>query len=48
MTFKIENTPNTFQRAMDVIITPVKWQIALTYLDDIVKFSRMPEEHVTR
>lgn len=36
----LKNIPGTFQWAMEVIMSLVKWQSALVYLDDIVVFSR--------
>jgi len=36
------NAPATFQRAMDMILAGVKWQICLVYLDDVIVFSRSP------
>lgn len=47
MPFGLKNAPATFQRAMDVIVAPVRWQTALVYLDDIVIFFRTLEEHIT-
>ena len=46
MPFGLKNAPATFQRAIDVILSSVKWQFALVYLDDIVIFSPKPEEHI--
>jgi len=40
------NAPATFQRAMDMILAGEKWQICLVYLDDVIVFSRSPEEHL--
>jgi len=40
------NAPATFQRAMDMILAGVKWQICIVYLDDVIVFSRSPEEHL--
>jgi len=31
---------------MDIILAGVKWQICLVYLDDVIVFSRSPEEHL--
>jgi len=31
---------------MDMILAGVKWQICLVYLDDVIVFSRSPEEHL--
>lgn len=49
----LKNVPGTFQCAMDVIwsLAPVKWQLALVYLDYIAVFLRSPcndIEHVKR
>ena len=41
--FGLCNAPATFQRAMDMILAVVKWQICLVYLDDVIFFSRFPE-----
>lgn len=30
---------------MGVLLTKVKWKFALAYLDDVIIFSCMPEEH---
>ena len=45
--FGLSNAPATFQRAMDMILAGVKWQTCLIYLDDVIVFSRSPEEHLT-
>lgn len=42
----LQNTPGTFQQAMHVILSTVKYQFALVYLDVIVIFSRTPDEHI--
>jgi len=44
--FGLCNAPAMFQRAMDMILAGVKWQICLVYLDDVIDFSRSPEEHL--
>jgi Reverse transcriptase (RNA-dependent DNA polymerase) len=38
MTFGLRNAPSTFQRAMDVILSGVRWQKYLCYLGDIIVF----------
>lgn len=51
MSFDLKNAPETIQRAMDVILLLVKWQLALVYIDNIVVFSRSQRdliEHVRR
>jgi len=44
--FGLCNARTTFQRAMDMILAGVKWQICLVYLDDVIVFSGSPEEHL--
>jgi len=44
--FGLCNAPATFHRAMDMILEGVKWQICLVCLDDVIVFSRYPEEHL--
>ena len=46
MPFGLKNAPATFQRAIDIILSTVKWQFALIYLDDVVVFSRTFDEHM--
>jgi len=36
----------TFQRALDIILSGLKWQLCLVYLDDVIIFSATPEQHV--
>ncbi len=46
MPFGLVNAPMTFQRAMDMILSGLKYEICLCYLDDIIVFSRTWEEHL--
>lgn len=46
MPFGLNNTPGTFQRAIDVLLASVKCKIALVYLDDIVIFYKKLKKHV--
>lgn len=46
MPFGLKNVPGTSQRAMDVILFPVKRQFVLVYLDDTVLFSRSLRNHI--
>jgi len=39
MPFSLTNAPATFQRALDIILSGLKWQICLVYLDDVIIFS---------
>ncbi len=45
MPFGLRNAPDTFQRAVDIILAGVKWKSCLVYLDDVIVFSRNIEEH---
>lgn len=46
MSFGLQNTPETFQRTIDDILSSVKCQFYLEYQDDIVIFSKVPEQHI--
>jgi hypothetical protein len=46
MPFGLMTAPATFQRVIDVILTSVRFQCALTYLDDIVIYSPTFEKHL--
>ena len=46
MPFGLSNAPATFQRAMDIILSGVKWDICLVYLDDIIVYSPSYEQHL--
>ena len=46
MPFGVTNAPGFFQRAMHSVLGPLLGRCALVYLDDIVIYSRSPEEHV--
>ena len=46
MPFGLRNAPSTFQRALDVILSGVRWKICLVYLDDVIIFSRDEKEHL--
>ncbi|CDF34106.1 unnamed protein product [Chondrus crispus] len=35
MRFGLKGAPATFQRALDIILSGVRWQICLVYLDDL-------------
>ena len=45
MPFGLRNAPATFQRAIDIILSRVKWRTALVYLDDIIVYSPDAESH---
>ena len=46
MPFGLVNAPATFQRAMDVILSSVKWKFCLVYLDDIIIYSPSHQQHL--
>ena len=46
MPFGLKNAPATFQRALDIILSGVRWQTCLVYLDDVIVFSRTHAEHL--
>lgn len=46
MPFGPKNAPNTFRRAMDVILSTAKWQFVFVYVDDIAIFRRTVEEQL--
>ena len=45
MPFGLKNAPATFQRAVDIILSQVKWETALVYLDDVIIYSKTVMEH---
>ena len=46
MPFGLKNAPATFQRAVDIILSRVKWETALTYPDDVIVYLRSVTEHM--
>jgi transposase InsO family protein len=46
MPFGLRNAPATFQRFVDITLSGLTWKSCLVYLDDIIVFSRTPEEHM--
>jgi hypothetical protein len=46
MPFGLLNAPATFQRAMDIILSEVRWESVIVYLDDVIVFSRTFEDHL--
>lgn len=44
--FGLINAPATFQRALDLILSGVRYEFALVYLDDIIIFSKTFDEHM--
>jgi len=46
MPFRLTNAPATFQRALGIILSGLKWQLCLIHLDDVIIFSASAEQHV--
>jgi len=46
MPFGLTNAPATFQRALDIILSGLMWQICFVNLDDVIIFSANAEQHV--
>ncbi|GFU15187.1 retrovirus-related Pol polyprotein from transposon 297 [Trichonephila clavipes] len=48
MPFGLCNAPATFERMMDNLLRHFKWTMCLCYLDDIIVFSEIFEDHLIR
>ena len=46
MPFGLRNAPATFQRAVDIVLSSVRWQFCIVYLDDVIIFSNSVDEHI--
>lgn len=46
MPFGLKNAHAMFQRAIIIILAPVKWQHFLVYLEDVAIFSKSPKNHL--
>ena len=46
MPFGLRNASATFQRALDIFLSGVRWQSCLIYLEDVTVFSRNTDEHL--
>lgn len=47
MPFGLMNAPETFQRALDIILSKYRWRTCLVYLDDVIVFSKDVDAHLT-
>ena len=48
MPFGLTNAPAIFQHLMEPCLEEMHLKLCIIYLDDIIVFSRMPEEHIER
>jgi len=46
MPFGLTNAPATFQRTLDILLSPFKWKHCLVYLDDVIIHSRDVKSHI--
>ena len=46
MPFGLRNAPACFQRALDIILSGVRWRTCLIYLDDVIVFSKTLTDHI--
>ena len=46
MPFGLRNAPAALQRALDIILSEVRWQTCPIYLDDVIVFSKDSETHL--
>jgi len=46
MPFGLTSAPAKLQRALDIILSGVKWQSCLIYFDDDIVYSKTEEEHI--
>jgi hypothetical protein len=44
--FGLLKEPGNFQRAVDIVVSGVKWKTCLVYLDDVIVFSSSREAHM--
>jgi len=46
MPFGLTNAPATLQRALEIILSALKWQSCLIDLDDFIVYFKTEEEHI--
>ena len=46
MPFSLTNAPATFQRLMDIVLAGLKWKCCVVYLDDIIVYSNLFDQHL--
>ncbi len=46
MPFGLTNAPANFQRGLDILLSGVKRQSCLVYLDDVIIYSNSEREHI--
>jgi len=44
--FGLLNAPASLQRALEIILSGIRWQTCLVYLDDVIVFSRTVDAHI--
>jgi hypothetical protein len=44
--FGLRNAPCTFQRAIDIILSGIRWKTCFVYLDDVILFSSSRDMHL--
>ena len=45
MPMGLKNSPATFQRMMDTVLSGLQWRFALAYMDDVLVYSKNIEDH---
>ena len=48
MPFGLTNAPATFQRLMEMCLSDLHLNWCIIYLDDVIVFSKTPQEHIER
>ncbi|CAF3989811.1 unnamed protein product [Rotaria magnacalcarata] len=46
MPYGLMKAPATFQRLMDIVLAGLKWQCCLTYIEDVIIYSRIFDRHL--